>query len=243
MNKESVFVGSDLLGPAGQYQQTEVTLYFTPQATAATPVANNTVRTLCTSDGAPFVLPRGAVLARIVAMPAPYETRGTHIPTASGATPAALNSAYIRLQRREVEKTVPFTLGAGNYIRVHSPEDATVAMGTADTKGWVTNECDIRLGPRLATGQAFAVFGGWPDTRGAINPAGTEADFTGGGATLFAHKSTQQDTKTFINLPTAISGQYSGSFPLESDVSVTLTYRLPLTTFTVVEYEPFPPKF
>ena len=174
-------------------------------------------------------------------MPAPYETRGVHVPTTSGATQAQIDSAYIRLRRHEVESTAPFTLGAGNYIRVHAPGD--VAPLNANTTGWVTDNCDIYLGPsRLATGQSLAVFGGWPEGRkGAYNPdqtadAGTSAALT----TVYAHKATLQDTVSFIKLPTVIRGQYFGAFPLASDVSITLTYRLKLASFTVTEYEPFP---
>ena len=247
MNKERVFVGSDMLGPAGDYQQCEVTLFFSPQASAATPVKHNTFRTLCTADGEPYVLPRGAVLSRIIAVPAPYETRTKHIPEASGATLTALDSAYIRLKRHKVESTSPFTLGTAKQIRVHSPEDA-VALN-ADTTGWVTDECDIRVGPtRLATGQALAVFGGFPEgKRSANNPTSAstpDAGFTGSATTIYAHDSTEALTKELVAMPTALRGQYvdaGGTAPLVADVAITLTYRLPLSTFAVLEYGKFPP--
>jgi len=243
MNKECVFMGSDVLGPAGDYMQCEVALFFSPQASGAAPVKHDTVRTLCTADGEPFVLPRGAVLARIVAVPAPYETRTRHIPEASGATLAALGSAFIRLTRHEVESTSPFTLGAARPIRVHSPEDAV--GGGSDMTGWLTNECDIRVGPeRLATGQALAVFGGYDREKGVSNPAGNaETGFTSG--TVYAHELTEAANKAFVALPTAIRGTYydvGGTAPLVADVCITLTYRLKLTTFSVTEYMPFPPK-
>jgi hypothetical protein len=244
MNKECVFMGSDVLGPAGSYMQCEVALFFSPQASAAAPVKHNTVRTLCTADGEPFVLPSGAVLSRIVAMPAPYETRTKHMPEATGATLTALGNARIQLTRHAVESTAPFTLGAPRRIRVHSPEDS--AGGGDDMTGWLTNQCDIRVGPaHLATGQALAVFGGYDREKGVSNPEGTaETGFTTGIA-LYAHESNEEDNKAFVALPTALRGTYidaGGTAPLVADVSITLTYRLKLKTFSVTEYMPFPPK-
>jgi hypothetical protein len=224
--------------------QCEVALFFSPQASAAAPVKHNTVRTLCTADGEPFVLPSGAVLSRIVALPAPYETRTKHMPEATGATLTALQSAYIRLTRHAVESTAPFTLGAPRRIRVHSPEDA--AGGGDDMTGWLTNQCDIRVGPtHLATGQALAVFGGYDREKGVNNPTGTaDAGFTNA-QTIYAHGLTEAANKAFVALPTAFRGRYidaGGTAPLVADVSITLTYRLKLTTFSVTEYMPFPPK-
>jgi hypothetical protein len=244
MNKECVFIGSDVLGPAGDYMQSEVTLFFSPQASASAPVKHNTIRTLCTADGEPFVLPRGAVLARIVAVPAPYETRTKHMPEASGALLAALGNARIQVTRHEVESTSPFTLGAPMPIRVHSPEDAVA--GGSDTTGWLSNECEIRVGPaHLSTGQALAVFGGYDREKGVSNPAGAaETGFTTG-QTIYAHGQTEAANKAFVALPTALRGTYidaGGTAPLVADVSITLTYRLKLTTFSVTEYMPFPPK-
>jgi hypothetical protein len=244
MNKECVFIGSDVLGPAGDYMQSEVTLFFSPQASASAPVKHNTIRTLCTADGEPFVLPRGAVLARIVAAPAPYETRTKHMPEASGALLTALGNARIQVTRHEVESTSPFTLGAPRPIRVHSPED--VVAGGSDMTGWLTNQCEIRVGPaHLATGQTLAVFGGYDREKGVNNPAGAaETGFTTG-QTMYAHEQTEAANKAFVALPTALRGTYidaGGTAPLVADVSVTLTYRLKLTTFSVTEYMPFPPK-
>ena len=243
MNKERVYVGSDVLGPAGEYQQTEVALYFTPQASAEAPLANNTQRTLCTSDGAPFVLPSGAVLFRIVAVPAPYDVRGAHVASATGTTLTALGAAYIRLTRHAVQSTAPLVFGAAESIRVYSPEDAAAAG--ENTTGWITDACDIRLGPtRLATGQALAVFGGGTDGRdSARNPAGTpDAGFTSNATSLYAHKTSAADCASFIKQPTIVRGMYAGAVPLEFDVSVVLTYWLKLATYTVLEFEPFPPQ-
>jgi hypothetical protein len=242
MNKERVYVGADMLGPGGDYQQTEVALYFTPQASAASPVQNSTQRTLCTSDGAPFILPSGAVIARIVAMPAPYDSRAAHAENASSAALAALETAKITLTRHPVESTDPLKFGMAEDIRVHSPEDA-VTGNASNTTGWITTACELPLGPkRLATGQALAVFGGGQDGKGAAkNPVGTpDTGFTSG--PFYAHKSTAADSASFINQPTLVRGRFTGTVPLEYDVSVVLTYRLRLKTFTVLEYEPFPPE-
>ena len=244
MNKERVYVGSDVLGPAGEYQQTEATLYFAPHASAEAPVAGGTLRTLCTPDGAPFVLPPGAVLSRVVAVPAPYGARAAHVASASGAALAALGAAYIRLTRHAVQSTEPLAFGAAENIRVFSPEDAV--PGNANTTGWITETCDIRLGPtRLATGQALAVFGGGTDGRDAaknpVSVAAADAGFSAHAASLYAHKSGAADSASFISQPTLLRGAYVGGAPLEFDVSVVLTYRLRLTTFTVLEFEPFPP--
>jgi len=243
MNKERVYFGSDRLGPEGAYQQTEIALYFAPQASADAPLASNTQRTLCTADGEPFVLPSGATLAKIVAVPAPYGARGAHVASASAATLAALSTAYIRLTRHAVQSTAPLAFGAAENIRVFSPEDAQAATG-ANTTGWITDTCDLRLGPtRLATGQALAAFGGGTDGKDAArNPAGTPDAGFNNAMPLFAHKSSAADSARFIKQPTILRGLYAGGVPLEFDVSVVLTYRLELKTYTVLEYEPFPPQ-
>ena len=52
-----------------------------------------------------MTLPNQLTLSRIVAVPAPYETRTKHMPEASGALLTALGDARIKLTRHEVEST------------------------------------------------------------------------------------------------------------------------------------------
>ena len=235
MNKECVFVGQSTLGGGGEYQIEEVALYFTPQASAGAAVAINTSRTLCTSDGAPFIVPAGAMLSRIVAVPAPYTERGAHVPSASGAALTALNAAGIVLTRHAVTGTDPLAFGSGEDIRVYSPDDAV--NGGAVSTGWITDKCVLPLGPkRLATGQSLDVFYGAPDGKaGAQNPAGGNETGFVAGAQLFAHKTSAQDSGTFIKSETLLRGRLTGA-ALESDVGVVVTYILPLATYNVVGY-------
>ena len=142
-----------------------------------------------------------------------------------------------------MQSTEPLAFGVAENIRVFSPEDAAPGAD-ANTAGWITDTCDIRLGPtRLATGQALAVFGGGTDGRDAArNPSGAtpDAGFTNA-SQLYAHKASAADSASFIKQPTILRGVYVGGAPLEFDVGVVLTYRLKLRTFTVLEFEPFPP--
>jgi hypothetical protein len=235
MNKECVYVGQSTLGGGGEYQIEEVALYFTPQASPGAAVAANTARNLCTSDGVPFIIPAGAMLTRIVAVPAPYTERGAHVPSASGAALTALNAAGIVLTRHAVTGTDPLQYGSGENIRVYSPEDAVAGNATVST-GWITESCVLPLGPvRLSTGQSLDVFYGAPDGKaGAQNPAGTETGFVAG-AQLYAHKTSAQDSGTFIKSETLLRGRLTGA-ALESDVGVVVTYIMPLTTYNVVGY-------